>query len=282
MQSYPATRCVVVDDASRDDSAEQIARRFGDRVMLIRNDRNLEKSASRNRGVRECGTEFVSFLDSDDVLTPGSVAERMRVFTQDPTFNGVAFGACLHENRQHSQPPSTPAVLNLDDYLAGVGELRTNGFLLRRDVMLAKGMYNESLTNREDIELFIRLMTQLEFRSSGTVASIYRAGGSARARDNWNNIIRQGTALTDALAQERLVMSVLGPRYRRLRCDEYSELLRALYRSRQYRQYRAVYMQARGENVLPFSAKDLRRYALASVLAAIGAGHTGQNKEALR
>jgi glycosyltransferase involved in cell wall biosynthesis len=271
-----------VDDASHDESAERIASRFGGRVRLIRNDRNLEKSASRNRGVRECGTEFVSFLDSDDVLTPDSVADRMRIFTQDPEFNGVAFGACIHENRQHSEPPATPAVLSLDDYLGGVGELRTNGFLLRRDVMLTQGMYNETLTNREDIELFIRLLSQLEFRSSGTVASIYRSGGSARARDNWQNIIRQGTALTDALAQDRPVMSVLGSRYRQLRSDEYRELLRALYRSEQYRRYRSVYTQARGEGVLPFSAKDLRRYALASVFAMMGAGGRGQNEEALR
>lgn len=264
-QDYGATRCVVVDDASTDGSAEKIAQRYGDRVTLLVNSHNQEKSSCRNRGVRESQAEFVCFLDSDDLLTASSVTDRMRVFEQNPDFHGVAFGARSNEGRE-SSPSSMPDILSLADYLDGFRELHTNSFMLRRTTMLQHGMYNEGLTNREDIELFIRLLAAREFRSCGSVVCVCRGGASVRARDNWEKIIKQGTAMTDALAEHQELIPTLSKHYPRLRADEYQELLRALFRSGSYQQYGRVYRAGRREGALPFSAKAFRRYCVSKVM----------------
>jgi glycosyltransferase involved in cell wall biosynthesis len=264
-QSHPNTRCIVVDDASTDTTCEQIAERYGEQVKLIRNERNQEKSVCRNCGVREADSEFVCFLDSDDLLTRDSVADRIRVFASDPSFDGVAFGANRHQREAQQPVPAVPAILGLDEYLNKPGQLQTNSFLLRRTAMLRFGMYNERLTNREDIELFIRLLARLEFRNCGTLVSFFGSAGPDRARDNWGKIIAQGTALTEAIAGDPHTLSTLGERYRQLRAEECGELLRAFYRSGSFTCYRRKYRAARSEGILPFSIKGFRRYCIASL-----------------
>lgn len=64
-QTCPATEVIVIDDGSMDDSAAQVAK-FGSKVRYIRQ-ANAGASEARNHGVRVATTEWIAFLDSDDV-----------------------------------------------------------------------------------------------------------------------------------------------------------------------------------------------------------------------
>ena len=73
-QSHPPVECVVVDDGSVDGTYTFLANRFGDdgRVRVL-GGANRGVSAARNRGVGAARGEFVTFVDSDDVMCPGAV-----------------------------------------------------------------------------------------------------------------------------------------------------------------------------------------------------------------
>lgn len=61
---------IVVDDASTDHTID-ILNSFTDfRIRAIRNTKNLERSASRNRGIEAAKGEYICFLDSDDYYFP--------------------------------------------------------------------------------------------------------------------------------------------------------------------------------------------------------------------
>ncbi|MFQ5591200.1 MAG: glycosyltransferase family 2 protein [Phycisphaerae bacterium] len=101
-QTHPPYEVVVVDDGSSDGTWEYLARFANDHADMslrcLRNDSHLGANPSRNRGIRECGADFVAFLDDDCVpaadwlerLVSGFVSERVAAVTghvddPDPT-----------------------------------------------------------------------------------------------------------------------------------------------------------------------------------------------------
>lgn len=243
-QTYPNTECIVVDDCSSDQSYEKVKEKYGSSIVLLRNDINLEKSASRNKGVLSSDAEYVCFLDSDDVLTENAVQARVDVFKQKSLNSGLVYGITLsdQESKESITADSFSVVNSVDDYLANKGGLRTNSFLMGRQELIDLGLYNEALTNQEDIELFIRLLCSLDIYSCGEVISVVRNVCSSRARDNWDKIISQGTCFSESLFKNEQVKKKLGAKLSIIALNEQRELLRALYRSRQYAQYRKQYM----------------------------------------
>ncbi len=78
-QTYPSIELIVVDDGSTDQSLAVIAG-FGDRLRCISRS-NCGEAAACNTGFAASRGTIVMFLDSDDMLAPGTVAERLRVAT---------------------------------------------------------------------------------------------------------------------------------------------------------------------------------------------------------
>lgn len=68
-QTRPAARILVLDDNSSD-KTRTIAEGFGRSVEILFDGTNLGPGARRNQGVEEAATEYVAFLDADDVWTP--------------------------------------------------------------------------------------------------------------------------------------------------------------------------------------------------------------------
>ena len=66
---------IVVDDGSTDNSLE-IARSFEPRVRVLTGP-NRGVSAARNRGIAATASEWIVFLDADDLLVPGTLRRRL-------------------------------------------------------------------------------------------------------------------------------------------------------------------------------------------------------------
>jgi len=77
------TEIFVVDNRSSDGSADMVAERFGD-VILIRNDANLGFAAANNRALDRARGEFLLLLNPDTVVRPGALTELVRFLRQEP------------------------------------------------------------------------------------------------------------------------------------------------------------------------------------------------------
>jgi GT2 family glycosyltransferase len=89
-QDAPGVEVLVVDNASKDGSAEAIEAAFGERVRLVRSPRNLGFGGGNNLGIRQARGRHVVLLNSDAVAAPSFVRELVDAAEADPGVGMVA------------------------------------------------------------------------------------------------------------------------------------------------------------------------------------------------
>lgn len=106
-----ALETIVVDNASRDESAEMVEAEFPD-VLLIRSDVNLGFGPANNRGFERARGRYVVLLNSDAFLGESALARAVELMDCHP---GVGLAGGLLVGRDGEWQPSArlfPSVLN--------------------------------------------------------------------------------------------------------------------------------------------------------------------------
>lgn len=68
-QTYPKWEMIIVDDGSKDNSAEIVRGYTDERIHLIQQ-KNAGSAAARNNGIRQCNGQYIALLDADDLWKP--------------------------------------------------------------------------------------------------------------------------------------------------------------------------------------------------------------------
>lgn len=80
-QTWPELEILVVDDGSRDDTANIVSRlaEADPRIRLLQQE-NKGVSAARNLGIGHARGEYIALLDADDIWMPQKIERQMQVF----------------------------------------------------------------------------------------------------------------------------------------------------------------------------------------------------------
>ena len=87
-QTYSYIECIIVDDASPDDSIEKCENMIVNyqgpiNFIILRHEQNRGQAAARNWGLEVAKGEYVYFLDSDDEITPDCIEKLARPIAKD-------------------------------------------------------------------------------------------------------------------------------------------------------------------------------------------------------
>jgi glycosyltransferase involved in cell wall biosynthesis len=148
-QTYAPVETIVVDDGSRDASAEIAAR--APRVRLLRQ-ANAGVAAARNRGVREASGEVLAFLDQDDRFTPDKLARQLAALLADP-----GLGFCLAHQRLFLDGVTSPPSWVRPQWLAApIAGILPGTLVVRRSAFDRIGPFLESEPVSSDSDWFMR------------------------------------------------------------------------------------------------------------------------------
>ncbi len=163
---------VLVNDGSTDDTDIVLDRLSGQYAELrVIKQENRGVSAARNRGLREAKGDYVFFVDADDSLEPGSLAD-VNVILENEHPDMLLFGMCFdyyhNGNLYRSDPVVYPraGVMSTSEWAAELEPLfRTNMLspvwnkLILRDVIISNNIsFREDMIEMEDYLFSVRCL----------------------------------------------------------------------------------------------------------------------------
>ncbi|MBY4598096.1 glycosyltransferase family 2 protein [Ottowia caeni] len=105
-QEPPVSRIIVVDDGSSDRTRE-IVRNFKDPRIRYQYQNNQGLGPARNAGIELAGSDFIYFMDADDILLPGLTSSFKEALERHPGVDLFAFSAIDFEHKTGLKLPSS-------------------------------------------------------------------------------------------------------------------------------------------------------------------------------
>jgi len=160
-QTFRDFELIVVDDASTD-STQEILTSYSGKIRSITFSKNLGVSAARNAAVKNCDSEWIAFLDSDDFWHPHKLQKQIAQtviraecpihFTDEIWIrNGVR----VNPKKKHQKLEGWIFKPSLELCL-----MSPSTVLLRRELFDVHGLFDETLPICEDYDLWLRLTSQ--------------------------------------------------------------------------------------------------------------------------
>lgn len=169
-QTYPHIEIVVVDDSAGDETAAIIGDLREDisekELTYISNSEPRGVSAARNQAISVTDTDYIAFLDDDDLWEPTKTERQLSTFRHGPKSLAAVycgFRSVTDTGKHlHTKIPEHRGNI-FEDLLVKdvVGPPST--VMIRRNAIEDVGGFNEEYQHHEDWELYLRLAEKYEF-----------------------------------------------------------------------------------------------------------------------
>lgn len=203
-QDEPDFELLVLDNSSPDNTGE-IVKSFNDpRVRYIRHE-PLGIAVARNLAVREAKSEFVAFVDDDDMWLPNKIRVQLEVFKNSGPDVALVYGGFQWFDDSgkilHTHHPQLRGSI-LEDLLWQKDPFTASASnpMMRRSVILELGGYNERKDfSGEDWEFYLRLAER--YRIECTPEVVVKIRQHAGPRLSTNN--HRGAATLELMVMDR-------------------------------------------------------------------------------
>jgi len=175
-QTFTDWELIIVDDGSKDSTKELVESYIAkDKRIKYIYQENAERSAARNNGINHASGEYICFLDSDDYYLPQKLQSHYETIAKNKFQDAVYYEGIIFEDidtkeQSKIELPIQKKDENIFEFLIqnplGSMQLGIPKELIKRE------LFNTNFKIGEDVELWIRLANQDNFKPIHTYNSI--------------------------------------------------------------------------------------------------------------
>ncbi|HOW35827.1 MAG TPA: glycosyltransferase [Candidatus Omnitrophota bacterium] len=193
-QTYKDFELLIIDDCSSDGSF-QVASSFNDdRIKVHRNSSNMGQTKSLNVGLKLAAAPYVARIDADDMVFSRWLQEQVAFIEDHPELSVASTQAVIIDENHNLQKTLRSSVAQEEILLKSLIRSPINhvGSIMRRNIILENGGYDENFKIAADYDLWSRLIergykisstkeTLVAIRVHSQSVSILERGGRDRS-----------------------------------------------------------------------------------------------------
>ena len=185
-QDYNGTLEIIISDDGSTDKSLEIARSYGDKIRIIEKPQDCKDqgaSGARNRGIAAARYSYIGFLDSDDYYLPGHIKCAVDVLDNN---ENIGYVFCRSKQEILSESGEKQIIdwtrtklsrLDMEYHVLSRSYcINTNTIVFRSNVFETVGVFNTSLSNGNDTEMWIRVAERFKGTFIDYFGSVYRIG----------------------------------------------------------------------------------------------------------
>jgi len=173
-QTYFNIEYIIIDDASTDDTYQFLKNKYGNRIKILRNKRNLGQVFSLNKGWSICKGRYIGYLSDDDWLYPDAISELVSTLILNKKSVCVFPDCDLVDKNSIVVKKNICKPFDLEDTLITQRCYIGPGALFKRSAYNKIGGWNHSIRLGPDREFWIRMSKMGDIQMLPRTLAAYR------------------------------------------------------------------------------------------------------------
>ena len=182
-QTYAIHEIIVVDDGSKDQSADIVKDYCQNHIkapIILIMQENLGPSAARNNGIMVSTGDVIAFLDSDDSWIDTKIAEQIRVMKTNTEIGLIS----TRQYRGKVRSAATASQISFFSLLL-LNQIITSSVLVRKSVLDRVGLFSDKKYS-EDYELWLKIVQKFKVYMLNFGLTCYSRSNSGLSSKLWH------------------------------------------------------------------------------------------------
>lgn len=158
-QTYQKIEVIIVDDNEKGSleskKVQEVLQKYNNRVMYINPEKHINGAVARNYGIKKANGDYIAFLDDDDEWKEDKIKKQLD-YLKEKDVDGVS---CLYEIIKNNKLIRKCKPYNTENLhlrvLSREVAVYTSTLLLKKNVLVKIGGFNEELLRHQDLQLLL-------------------------------------------------------------------------------------------------------------------------------